>query len=173
LADDVDLDLDLSGRRRDDPTPGYALRLRGVTRLCAALLAVAGLCAVLSWFLTRPGIWRPIPHLPPLVPLLASLLATVLILLLSRVRSSILRPAFPRSPALAARPEVVLAAYAKAVAASFALLEGAALLGLAVALLSGVASYGIVLCLAAAFGMLTLWPRAAEVDRLLRGRAKP
>lgn len=168
-----DFDLDLTGRRRDDPTPGYALRLRGVSRLCAALLSVAGVCAVLSWTLTRPGIWRPIPGLPPLVPLLASLLATVLILLTSRVRSSILRPAFPRSPELKAQPETVLAAYAKATAANFALLEGAAFLGLAVALLSGTASYGIILCLAAAFAMLTLWPRAAEVDRLLRRRAKP
>jgi len=67
----------------------------------------------------------------------------------------------------------VLAAYAKATAANFAVLEGAAFLGLAVALLTGTASYGIILCLAAAFGMLTLWPRAAEVDRLLQGRAKP
>ena len=144
-----------------------------MTRLCAALLGVAGVCAVLSWVLTRPGTWRPIPHLPPLVPLLASVLAAVLILLISRVRASILRPAFPRSPELEARPEAVLAAYARATAASFALLEGAALLGLAVALLSGVASYGIVLCAAAIFGMLTGWPRAAEVDRLLRRRAKP
>ncbi len=173
MADDLDLDLDLSGRRRDDPTPGYALRLRGVTRLCAALLGVAGVCAVLSWVLTRPGTWRPIPHLPPLVPLLASLLAAVLILLTSRVRASILRPAFPRSPELKPQPEGVLAAYAKAAAASFAILEVAALLGLAVSLLSGAASYGIVLCVAAALGMLTRWPRAAEVDRLLQGRAKP
>ncbi len=44
LADAADdFDLDLTGRRRDDPTPGYALRLRGVTRLCAALLSVAGI----------------------------------------------------------------------------------------------------------------------------------
>jgi hypothetical protein len=173
VADDLDLDLDLTGRRRDDPTPGYALRLRGVARLCAALLATAGVCAILSWTLTRPGSWRPIPNLPPLVPLTASLLAAVLILLTSRVRASILRPAFPRSPELKAKPETVLAAYAKAAAASFALLEVAALLGLTVSLLSGAASYGIVLCVAAALGMLTRWPRAAEVDRLLRGRAKP
>lgn len=173
MADDLDLDLDLSGRRRDDPTPGYALRLRGVTRLCAALLGVAGVCAVLSWVLTRPGTWRPIPHLPPLVPLMASVLAAVLILLISRVRSSILRPAFPRSPELKVQPGTVLAAYARAAAASFALLEGAALLGLAVALLSGSASYGIVICAAAAFGMLASWPGAAEVDRLIQGRAKP
>lgn len=176
MADDLDLDLDhdldLTGRRRDDPIPGYALRLRGVARLCAALLAGAGVFAILSWVLTRPGTWRPIPHLP-LVPLLASVLAAVLILLISRVRSSILRPAIPRSPELKAQPEAVLAAYARAAAAIFALLEGAALLGLAVALLSGSASYGIVICAAAAFGMLASWPRAAEVDRLLQGRAKP
>jgi hypothetical protein len=170
LADDLDLDLDhdldLTGRRRDDPTPGYALRLRGVTRLCAALLAVAGVCAMLSWTLTRPGSW-------PIVPLTASLLAAVLILLTSRLRTSILRPAFPRAPELKPQPDTVLAAYAKGAAASFAILAVAAFLGLAVSLLSGAASYGIVLCAAAALGMLTRWPRAAEVDRLLQGRAKP
>ena len=44
---------------------------------------------------------------------------------------------------------------------------------LVVSLLTGSAFYGIVLCAASACGMLTRWPRAAEVDRLLRGRAKP
>ena len=67
----------------------------------------------------------------------------------------------------------MLAAYGRAARISFAILEVAALLGLAVSLLTGSAFYGIVLCAASVFGMLTRWPRAAEVDRLLRGRAKP
>ncbi len=55
VADEPDdFDLDLTGRRRDDPTPGYALRLRGVSRLCArTLAATVVLLAVLSWTLTR------------------------------------------------------------------------------------------------------------------------
>jgi len=97
----------------------------------------------------------------------------VLILLSSHLRSSILRRAFPRSAALQPSPDAVLAAYGRAALAGFAILEVAALLGLVVSLASGSAYYGIVLCIAGAFGMLTRWPRASEVDRLLRGRVRP
>lgn len=167
------MDLDLSGRRRDDPTPEYARRLQPVTRICAALAASVALLAVLSWFLTRPPGELPIPGLPPSVPLGLALLAAVLILLSSHLRSSILRRAFPRSAALQPSPDAVLAAYGRAALASFAILEVAALLGLVVSLTSGSAYYGIMLCVAGAFGMLTRWPRASEVDRLLRGRVSP
>ena len=102
-----------------------------------------------------------------------SLLAAMLILLSSRFRSTVLRRAFPRSAELQPKPETVLAAYGRATLISFAILEVAALVGLGVSLTTGPALYGIVLCVASAFGMLTRWPRAAEVDRLLRGRAKP
>jgi hypothetical protein len=168
-----DFDLDLTGRRKDDPVPGYALRLRPVAHLCAALAGTVGVFAVLSWALTRQAGGRPVPGLPPAVPLALSLLAAMMILLSSRVRSSVLRRAFPRSAELQASPDTVLAAYGRAARISFAILDVAALLGLAVSLLTGSAFYGVVLCAASAFGMLTRWPRATEVDRLLRGRAKP
>jgi hypothetical protein len=168
-----DFDLDLTGRRKDDPVPGYALRLRPVARLCAALAGTVGVFALLSWALTRQAGGRPVPGLPPAVPLALSLLAAMMILLSSRVRSSVLRRAFPRSAELQPSPETVLAAYGRAARISFAILEVAALLGLAVSLLTGSAYYGVVLCAASVFGMLTRWPRATEVDRLLRGRAKP
>ena len=168
----MEVDLDLTGRRRDDPTPEYARRLRPVTRVCAALAGSVALFAVLSWLLTRETGGRPVPGLPPAVPLGLALLAAVLILLSSRLRSSILSRAFPRSAALQPNPDTVLAAYGRAALASFAILEIAALLGLMISLTSGSAYFGIVLCVASAFGMLTRWPRAAEVDRLLRGRAR-
>jgi hypothetical protein len=166
------MDLDLTGRRRDDPTPEYARRLRPVSRICAALAGSVALLAVLSWILTRGSGGRPIPGLPPAVPLGLALLAAVLILLSSRLRSSILRRAFPRSAALP-NPDAVLATYGRAALASFAILEIAALLGLGISLTSGSSYYGIVLCIASIFGMLTRWPRASEVDRLLRGRVSP
>jgi hypothetical protein len=167
------MDLDLTGRRRDDPTPEYARRLLPVTRVCAALAGMVLLFAILSWTLIRGAGGRPVPGLPPAVPLSLSLFAAVLILLSSRFRSSILRRAFPRSAELQASPETVLAAYGKATLISFAILMVAALLGLVVSTIVGSAYYGIVLCAATLFGMLTRWPRAAEVDRLLRGRARP
>lgn len=164
----LDADLDLTGRRRDDPVPEYTRRLRPLTRLCAALAVTVLLFAGLGAFLARP-----LPGLPPIVPLSLSLLAAILILLSSRFRSSLLRRAFPRSAALAVDSAAVLAAYSRATLASFAILEVAALLGLMVSLTSGTALYGIILCAASAFGMLTRWPRASEVDRLVRGRAMP
>jgi hypothetical protein len=169
----MDLDLDLSGRRRDDPTSDYARRLRPVTRVARTLAATVLLLAILSWTLTREAGGWPRPGLPPAVPVALSLFAALLILLSSRFRSSVLRRAFPRSAELQPQPDPVLAAYGKATLISFAILEGAALLGLAVSLATGAAPYGIVLCGASAAGMLTRWPRASEVDRLLRGRAKP
>lgn len=167
------MDFDLTGRRRDDPTPEYARRLRAVTRVCEALAGSVVLFAILSWLLTRESGGRAIPGLPPAVPLALSLLAAMLILLSSRFRSSILRRAFPRSVALEANPETVLAAYGRAALASFAILEVAALLGLVISLTSGSAYFGVVLCVASLLGMLTRWPRPAEVDRLLRGRVRP
>src|SRR3954449_902204 len=107
----MDVDLDLSGRRRDDPTPEYARRLRPVTRISAALAGSVVLLAILSWFLTRGSGGRPVPGLPPAVPIGLAFLAAVLILLSSRLSSSILRRAFPRSAVLQPDPEAVLAAY--------------------------------------------------------------
>jgi hypothetical protein len=169
----MDLDLDLTGRRRDDPTPDYARRLRPVIRAARTLAGTVVLLAILSWTLTREAGGWPRPWLPPAVPVALSLLAAMLILLSSRFRSAVLRRAFPRSAELQPKPETVLAAYGKATLISFAILEAAALLGLVVSLTSGSAYYGILLCAASVFGMLTRWPRASEVDRLLRGRAKP
>jgi len=169
----TDVDLDLTGRPKDDPIPGYAIRLRTVFRICGGLAGTAALFAFLSWELTRQSGSRPIPGLPPAVPLSLSMLAAVLILLSSRLRSSILRRAFPRSPVLQPNPDAVLAAYGRATLLSFAALETAAILGLAVSLSTGAASYGIILCVVSLFGMITRWPRAGEVDRLLRGRTSP
>lgn len=165
------MDLDLSGKRRDDPVPGYARRLRPLRRICAAMAGAVALFAVLSWLLVSQA-GGAVPGAPPALPLTLSLLAAMLILLSSRFRWSILRRAFPRSPALPVDPEAVLAAYGRATLISFAILETAALLGLLVALTSGSATYGVVLCLVSSFGMLSRWPRATEVDRIVRGRLR-
>jgi hypothetical protein len=127
------------------------------------------LLEALAWLLLRPGGFSP-PPLPDAVPLSITAAAAILILLSSRLRSGIVRRSLPNHPALQPQPEAVLAAYKRATVASFAMLEAAGILGLLVALLSGRLLYGIILCLAALLGMLTRWPRAAEVDRILRRR---
>jgi hypothetical protein len=166
----VAVDLDLLGRRRDDPVPEYARRLRPLRRICAGLAGAVALFAFLSWLLVDQA--GGAPGVPPALPLVLSLLAALLILLSSRVRASILRRALPRSPALPIDPEAVLAAYWRATLVSFAILEAAALIGVLVALTSGSAGYGIVLCSISLLGMLTRWPRANEVDRVIRGRLR-
>ena len=165
------MDLDLTGRRPDDPVPEYARRLRPLARFCAELLGVPVLFGVLSWVLVgSPG---DAPMLPKSARISLALLAAILILLSSRFRTTTLRRAFPRSAELEVKPEAVLAAYQKATRTSFVILAAASLLGLVVALGSGLAVYGIVLCVASALAMLSRWPRATEVDHLVRRRARP
>src|SRR5882757_6624035 len=118
----MDLDLDLTGRRGDDPTPEYTRRLRPVTRVARTLAGTVLLLAILSWTLTREAGGWPRPGLPPAVPVALSLFAAMLVLLSSRFRSSILRRAFPRSAEIEPQPETVLAAYGKATLISFAIL---------------------------------------------------
>jgi hypothetical protein len=169
ISVEPDLDLDLTGRRRDDPVPGYALRLRPAVRICTFQVGTVVILAFLCWALTRQG--GGIPGLPMAMPLVLSLLAAAMILLSSRFRSTPVRRAIPRSPVLPVNPDAVLAAYKRGTLMSFAILEFAAVLGVAVAVTTGSGGYGIVLCLASAFCMLTRWPRASELDRLIRGRA--
>lgn len=167
----MDLDLDLTGRHRDDPIPGYAERLRPLIRYCKVLLGLPVLFAFLSWYLVgEPG---DAPLLPRAGRVALAIFAAILILLSSRFRSTALRRAFPRSADLEVSSEAVLAAYQRATRNSFLILAAAALLGLVVALVSGLAVYGGILCAASAFAMLTRWPRATEVDRLVRRRLSP
>lgn len=165
------MDLDLTGRRHDDPIPGYAARLRPLVRFCKVMLGFPVLFAFLSWYLVgEPG---DAPLLPKAGRVSLAIFAAILILLSSRFRSTTLRRAFPRSAELEANPEAVLAAYQRATRTSYLILAVAALLGFIVALVSGLAIYGGILCAASAFAMLTRWPRATEVDRLVRRRASP
>lgn len=162
--------MELFSQITDDPLEQIAGRLRLVKRLCLAFAGGALLWGALSWLLVDRLGARPFAVPEPL-PLALIGTALVLVLLSSKVRSGILRRALPRSAALAINREAVIAAYQRATLASFALLEIAAVLGLLVALLTAMPSYGVIVCGAVLFAMLTRWPRAGEVDRLIRGRA--
>jgi hypothetical protein len=165
------VDLDLIGKRHDDPVPGYALRLRPLRRICAALLGAVALFGFLSWLLVSQA-GAAVAGAPPALPLSLSFFAAMLILFSSRFRWTILRRVFPRSAALPVDPEAVLAAYGKGTLISFAILETAALVGLLVALTSGSPTYGVLLCFICAVAMATRWPRGSEVDRIVRGRLR-
>lgn len=149
-----------------EPPPAAAhSRLANLRVTCAALAVSSALMGFLSWLLVgRMGIREMVPDLPGL-PLSLTVAATVLILLASRIRSGLLgripRPAQPD-------PESVLAVYQRATVASFALFEGAAILGLVLALVTGQVRYGLIFSLAAVLSMLVRWPRQGEVQRLLR-----
>jgi hypothetical protein len=153
-----------------DPDGRIAKSLRPLRLLCGALAGTVGLYAVLSWVLLEGMAYRPLHGIPPAVPVSLTAFAMIMLLLSSRLRTNILRKAVPAGTGLPVNLDRLLEAYRRATLTSFAVLEGAALLGLAVALLSGTAFYGIVLGAASLVSMFTRWPQVTDVDRIARGR---
>ena len=173
-------------RQRDAFAALPAARLRTLRRLCAAMLASVALLAAASLVVGR----APAPAAPVAasteLSLILTALAAALILIASRIQSTILRSgvrgaraalpaaarvgtvtASPPAATLSAQAAVVAGAYARATIVGFALLAAAAALGLAVAAVTGTARYALVICAAAALGMLARWPRRAAVLALL------
>lgn len=149
-----------------------AARLGRIQHLCRSLIVSVLICGGLIWFLVYGETFQPLPGIPPTLPLSLTALAMILMLVGSRLRGAIVRRALPVDPRLPLHEEAVIAAYQRATLISYALLEAAAVLGLGVSLLSGSSLYGGVLCAAALVGMLTRWPHASELDRVLRGRTR-
>lgn len=152
------------------PTASDLQKLR---RICTALAVSVWIYGIAVLLLVDYEGGRPVAPVPGMVPLSLTGLAAILILLSSRIRTTILRKALRQNPAFPIDGAKVIAGYQRATILSFAMLEAAALLGLLVALLSGKTSYGLVLCGAALLGMFSRWPREAELDRLIRGKASP
>lgn len=150
-----------------------AARLRPLRMVCAAFAVVVAACAVAAWMLVEGLGYRMNRGIPEAIPLSMTVFAMVLILLSSRLRSTLLRRAFPRNPVREIELGTVLSAYRQATLVSFAVLTTCAVLAILVALFSGTAFYGICLCIAAGFAMFTRWPSAYDADRLARGRRSP
>lgn len=167
--------MDLYGKLQslDEDLARIAARLGPLRRICTALACTVWAYGVVAWLLVDYRGARAVAGIPDAVLLSLTGLAAILILLSSRIRSTVLRRALPRNPALPINGDAVLGAYQRGTLLSFVLLETAAVLGLMIALLAGRSSYGIILCGAALIGMLTRWPREREADRLMRGKASP
>jgi len=150
-----------------------AVRIRPLRVMCGVLAGVVGVCAVTAWMLVEGLGIRWTQGVPDAVPLGLTVFTMMLILLSSRLRSSLLRRAFPKTPGVEINLETLLNAYQQATLVSFAVLTAAAFLAVLVALFSGTAFYGIFLCIAAAFAMFTRWPNLHDADRLARGRRSP
>jgi hypothetical protein len=156
-----------------DPDGRIAKSLRPLRLICGALAAAVGLYAVLSWMLLEGLAYHPQQGVPRSVPIAMTMFAMIMILLSSRLRTNILRKALAGGLTAPASLDRVLEAYRRATLISFAMLEGAAVLGMVVALLSGTVFYGIALGAASLVAMLTRWPQVADVDRIARGRRSP
>jgi hypothetical protein len=148
-------------------------RLRRLRMVCKALAATVLGYGLLGWFLIEGFQLRPFGKVPDALPVVLTFFAAVLILLGSRLRTALLRPGLPSHRALPVSWDNLISAYQRATLVSFAVLEGAAVMGLLVALLSGSSFYGVVLCLAALVSMLLRWPKPTELDRLARRRVSP
>lgn len=157
-----------------DPIDRIAASLRPLRIICGALAGAVAVYAVLSWVLLEGLAYRPQPGLPRSVPIALAMFALILILLSSRLRTNILSKALAAGGIIApVSLDQLLEAYRRATLVSFALLEGAALLGMGVALLTGTVFYGIALGAASLVAMLTRWPRVNDVDRIAHGRRSP
>lgn len=156
-----------------DPDGRIAKSLRPLRVICAALAAAVGIFVVLSWVLLEGLAIHPLPGIPQAVPVSMAAFAMILLLLSSRMRTNILRKSIPMTSDFSMGLDRLLEGYRRATLVSFAMLEGAALAGLAVALLTGTAFYGIVLGAASLISMATRWPRETDVDRIARGRRSP
>jgi hypothetical protein len=167
----VDLYAKIQGL--DEEIARIAARLAPLRRICTALACTVWAYGIVAWLLVDYRGTRPVAGIPDAVLLSLTGLAAILILLSSRIRTTVLRRALPRNPSQPINGEAVLASYQRGTLLSFVLLETAAVLGLVIALLAGRSSYGIILCGAALIGMLTRWPREGEADRLMRGKASP
>lgn len=150
-----------------------AARIRPLRVMCGALAGVVGACAVAAWMLVEGLGVRWSQGVPDAVPLSLTVFSMIMILLSSRLRTSLLRRAVPRAPSSEVNLEILLAAYQRASLVSFAVLTAAAILAVLVALFSGTAFYGIFLCIAAAIAMFTRWPNLHDADRIARGRRSP
>lgn len=148
-------------------------RIRPVRVMCGVLAGLVGVCAVTAWMLVEGLGLRWNQGIPDAVPLSLTVFAMVLILLSSRLRTSLLRRAVPRAPSSEINLDTLLSAYSQASLVSFAVLTAAAVLAVLVALFSGTAFYGIFLCIAAAFAMFTRRPSLRDADRIARGRRSP
>lgn len=150
-----------------------AARIQPLRVLCGVLAGLVGACAVTAWMLVEGLGIRLNQGVSEVLPLSLTVFSMVLILLSSRLRTSLLRRAIPRNPGVEINLETLLSAYRQASLVSFTVLTTAAVLAVLVALFSGTAFYGIFLCLAAAFAMFTRWPSPHDADRIARGRRSP
>lgn len=150
-----------------------AARIQPLRVICGALAGIVGACAVTAWMLVEGLGIRLNQGVPEALPLSLTVFAMVMILLSSRLRTSLLRRAIPRTPSSEINLESLLTAYQQASLVSFAVLTAAAVLAVLVALVSGTAFYGIFLCVAAGIAMFTRWPSLRDADRIARGRRSP
>jgi hypothetical protein len=150
-----------------------AARLRPLRVMCSVLAGMVGACAVAAWMLVEGLGVRLSQGVPEALPLSLTVFSMIMILLSSRLRTSLLRRAIPRMPTAEINLETLLSAYQQASLASFAVLTAAAILAVLVALFSGTAFYGIFLCIAAGVAMFTRWPSLRDADRIARGRRSP
>lgn len=150
-----------------------AARIGPLRVMCGVLAGMVGACAVAAWMLVEGLGVRWNQGIPEALPLSLTVFSMIMILLSSRLRTSLLRRAIPRTPSSEINLETLLSAYSQASLVSFAVLTAAALLAVLVALFSGTAFYGIFLCIAAAVAMFTRWPSLRDADRIARGRRSP
>lgn len=149
--------------------------LRRASVIGISFAASVGLYALLIYLLVELRGGRPWSEAPETLPFLLALGGLLLLFISGAARARVLRSAVdereegePWPP-----PRADLArAFFQATLVCFALVEGAALLGLASAWLGRSSFYGFVICAASLYVMIARWPRRAAFEAFVDGEAR-
>lgn len=150
-------------------------RLRRLSTVCMALAGSVGLYALLIVLLIELSGKHPWDERVGTLPFLFALGGFLVTLISSAVRASLLRrgreAVEDEAPGREEALGRLLGTFQSATLTCFALLEGAAILGLISAWLSGTSFYGLLVSATALYAMIVRWPRRASFEVFREGVA--
>jgi hypothetical protein len=132
--------------------------LRMLTIICFAIMSGVALFGGVVWYLVNVGAFAPSMDLPSVLPLIANILALVMI-----VKAHFLARFYP-PPGPAAPEEALLAWHKRNTILGFAIREGAAFIALIGVLLTGQQTGGFAMAVLALLSMVFAWPRAEQLE---------
>jgi len=140
------------------PSQAVEDHLRQLSIICFAILSGVALFAGVVWYLVNVAGFSPSTNLPAMLPLLANILALVIIL------KALFLPRFRPPPGPGAPEEAMLGWHKTNTIIGFALREAAAFIALMAVLLTGEQTGGFAMAALAVVSMVLAWPKAEQLE---------